>query len=246
MSTEHDSLRAALEKTLQSLLLLYDHPKDVFKEMATDFPRKQVQSAIRSAHAALAQPAPAEQRCELCNAPSAGNWLRRRDLAGWVCDPCYAEQIQPAPAPSEPAGWKLVPIEPTRAMIVAACPAWKERPAWTGRPFSGRKLTAGDSAREDWAAMIAAAPPAPEAAAQPDAELGAEIWAGQEKIIGRAWREQNSTAQPDSGEALADLPPLPEPEWRPYANIPMFTADQMRAYARAALASQPQQAGEPL
>jgi hypothetical protein len=70
--------------------------------------------------------------------------------------PMARAAIAAMPAPGVPPGWRLVPVEPTEAMIEAGA----VRGNWSSRAdaFDGGRE---GSAKDVWAVMLAAVPPAP-------------------------------------------------------------------------------------
>lgn len=105
-----------------------------------------------------------------------------------------------APQPVAGAGWKLVPIDPTEAMLAAAHDGDR---AYTLRNF-GDVMTVQQGPHDHWVAMLAAAP---EPATRP--------------------------------VQAADLPMLPTGLCRDETRheVPYYTADDMRAYAREAISA---------
>jgi Lar family restriction alleviation protein len=102
------------------------------------------------------------------------------------CKGCYASIAEDATpkaiaawnrrAPAVPNGWKLVPVEPTDAMLKAAAqtPGIKfldETSSITQlrRPsdYEGVFVGEGSPLQQAWRAMLSASPPPPEAASQP-------------------------------------------------------------------------------
>jgi hypothetical protein len=78
-----------------------------------------------------------------------------------------ALEAEAKPAPAEPEGWKLVPVEPTPEMIEAAN---EGDDAYTLRCFGPGVQRVMQGPEDHWLAMLAAAPAAP--APVPEADFG--------------------------------------------------------------------------
>jgi hypothetical protein len=81
---------------------------------------------------------------------------------GW--NDCRAKAMAARPAPAIPAGWKLVPLEPTPEMIAAGRDVKRRRLLAAVEAVSAGKrhdsMTQAMAVNEEWSAMLAAAPEA--------------------------------------------------------------------------------------
>lgn len=140
-----DMTRAAMQQALEALLLC--DSKDASKSMSAI-------AALRAALAEQAQPVAwveqiiddlhALHDTEMIQEIDSGDALIRLDDAIAVVEEAR-DRLTTPPAPVVPPGWKLVPVEPTQALLDEA---WKS-------------MQGNISAGVTWAAMLAAAPEAP-------------------------------------------------------------------------------------
>ncbi len=84
------------------------------------------------------------------------------------------------PAKVTPAGWTLVPVEPTPAMVSAYLAGnaayWKAVDDGPKHPAKWRNGTPAEATAEGYRAMLAAAPAAPAPVAQGDCQPRRELW----------------------------------------------------------------------
>jgi len=163
------------------------------------------------ARAALAAPAaqeaePAGYRISDPEEPEIGSWFSEtpaRAKYGLVSEPLYAHPPRPqadaGAAPAAPEGWRLVPVEPTKAMLRA------------GSIDLGLGNTTGTLTRagECYRAVLAAAPQAPAAPTAAAAEqVSADEEAVLDKMVAKAWdrfeAEMERLQAPAAGAAPTD------------------------------------------
>lgn len=173
---------------------------------------------------------------------------------GSICDPqAVADSIREwfdrKQSTPNRAGWALVPTAPTEAMLDAVVAVWQQR---LSRKAAEGALFAGGDARqsftENYAAMLAAAPPAPREAAHPD-DAGVDRFAAALKAKLAEARAKGRDGwyhdEPDMQQRLSDMlrEHVDKGDPRDVANFCMFLHQRGEAILPASEAAQEQLSG---
>ncbi|KGC03133.1 hypothetical protein DM81_3437 [Burkholderia multivorans] len=128
---------------------------------------------------AMAAAAPADERAE-CIAWAIANGFTKYHESMCAAWEERARRAAASPAASIPAGWKLVPIEPTESMVVEGFESWPDQffsdpEVWAAYEKMTGCQKAAHKARLCYAAMLAAAPQPAQADAPAEAREPAKV-----------------------------------------------------------------------